>query len=184
MLSRGTDALEVVVVGAGAAGIGAATRLAAARISFMVIEARSRVGGRAYTVADAPFPLDLGCGVAGGNYRGRQREDHLGAKTKQGVEVAARFQRVMLRREQLVLRVQLDSEVGGRGLGRDITALQSAGRSRVAVRKSSPVRSPAEALRSAWRLPRPSGPRRTVLAGTLRSTATAACWLGLGSSGL
>src|ERR1700730_3805835 len=63
VLSRGTDALEVAVVGAGAAGIGAATQLAAARISFMVFEARGRVGGRAYTIADnAPFPLDLGCG--------------------------------------------------------------------------------------------------------------------------
>jgi monoamine oxidase len=62
MLSLGTDDLEVVVVGAGAAGIGAAMRLAAARVSFAVLEARGRVGGRAYTVADAAFPLDLGCG--------------------------------------------------------------------------------------------------------------------------
>jgi monoamine oxidase len=62
MLSRGTDDLEVVVVGAGAAGLGAAIRLAAARVSFTVLEARGRVGGRAYTIADAPFPLDLGCG--------------------------------------------------------------------------------------------------------------------------
>jgi monoamine oxidase len=56
------DDLEVVVVGAGAAGIGAAMRLSAARVSFAVFEARGRVGGRAYTIADAPFPLDLGCG--------------------------------------------------------------------------------------------------------------------------
>jgi monoamine oxidase len=62
MFSRGTDDLEVVVVGAGAAGIGAAMRLAAARVSFSVFEARDRVGGRAYTIADAPFPIDLGCG--------------------------------------------------------------------------------------------------------------------------
>ena len=62
MLSRGSDDLEVVVVGAGAAGLGAALRLAAAKVSFTVIEARKRVGGRAYTIADAPFPLDLGCG--------------------------------------------------------------------------------------------------------------------------
>jgi monoamine oxidase len=62
MLSGGSDDLEVLVVGAGAAGIGAATRLAAARVSFAVLEARGRVGGRAYTIADAPFPLDLGCG--------------------------------------------------------------------------------------------------------------------------
>jgi monoamine oxidase len=62
MLSRGKDDLEVVVVGAGAAGIGAAMRLAAARVTFAVFEARDRVGGRAHTIADAPFPLDLGCG--------------------------------------------------------------------------------------------------------------------------
>jgi monoamine oxidase len=62
MPCSGKDDLEVVVVGAGAAGIGAAMRLAAARISFAIFEARGRVGGRAYTIADAPFPLDLGCG--------------------------------------------------------------------------------------------------------------------------
>ena len=62
MLSGGTDDLEVVVVGAGAAGIGAAMRLSAAKVSSNVFEARGRAGGRAYTVADAPFPLDLGCG--------------------------------------------------------------------------------------------------------------------------
>jgi cation diffusion facilitator CzcD-associated flavoprotein CzcO len=62
MPCSGKDDLEVVVVGAGAAGIGAAMRLAAARVSFTVLEARNRVAGRAYTSADAPFPLDLGCG--------------------------------------------------------------------------------------------------------------------------
>jgi monoamine oxidase len=55
MLSGGIDDLEVLVVGAGAAGLGAAMRLAAARVSLTVLEARGRVGGRAYTVADAPF---------------------------------------------------------------------------------------------------------------------------------
>jgi monoamine oxidase len=62
MLSGGTDDVEVVVVGAGSAGLGAAMRLAAARVSLTVLEARGRVGGRACTVADSPFPLDLGCG--------------------------------------------------------------------------------------------------------------------------
>ncbi|MFZ3327492.1 MAG: FAD-dependent oxidoreductase [Methylocella sp.] len=62
MPCSGKDDLEVVIVGAGAAGLGAALRLAAARVSFAVFEARGRIGGRAYTIADAPFPLDLGCG--------------------------------------------------------------------------------------------------------------------------
>ncbi|MBO0734001.1 MAG: NAD(P)-binding protein, partial [Methylocapsa sp.] len=44
------DYLAVVVVGAGAAGLGAAMRLAAAKVSFTVLEARGRVGGRAHTV--------------------------------------------------------------------------------------------------------------------------------------
>jgi cation diffusion facilitator CzcD-associated flavoprotein CzcO len=42
MPCSGKDDLEVVVVGAGAA-----LRLAAARVSFAVFEARGRVGGRA-----------------------------------------------------------------------------------------------------------------------------------------
>jgi monoamine oxidase len=62
MASGGTDDLDAVIVGAGAAGLGAARRLAPAKISFAVLEARGRAGGRAHTLADTPFPLDLGCG--------------------------------------------------------------------------------------------------------------------------
>ena len=62
MLSGGKDDLEFVVVGAGAAGLGAAMRLAATRVCFAVLEARGRAGGRAHTVPDEEFPLDLGCG--------------------------------------------------------------------------------------------------------------------------
>jgi monoamine oxidase len=60
--SGANDDVDVVVVGAGAAGIGAALRLAAARLFFIVLEARDRPGGRAYTVNAGAFPLDLGCG--------------------------------------------------------------------------------------------------------------------------
>ena len=55
--------LQVVIVGAGAAGLGAATRLKAAGVEAVVLEAGSRVGGRAHTVAGPDgVALDLGCG--------------------------------------------------------------------------------------------------------------------------
>jgi monoamine oxidase len=53
---------DVVVIGAGAAGVAAARRLAAGRVPTVVLEARSRVGGRAWTMRGAGQPLDLGCG--------------------------------------------------------------------------------------------------------------------------
>jgi monoamine oxidase len=53
---------DIVVIGAGAAGIAAAMRLASSERSFCVLEARSRIGGRAYTRVEEGFPLDLGCG--------------------------------------------------------------------------------------------------------------------------
>jgi len=53
---------EVVVVGAGAAGIAAARRLAAAGVSALVLEASDRIGGRAWTGDAAGLPFDLGCG--------------------------------------------------------------------------------------------------------------------------
>jgi monoamine oxidase len=53
---------DVVVIGAGAAGLAAARRLADAQMRVVVIEARDRVGGRGWTRDIAGFPLDLGCG--------------------------------------------------------------------------------------------------------------------------
>ena len=54
--------IDVIIVGGGAAGIGAARRLAKAERSALVLEAASRVGGRAWTEEIAGFPLDYGCG--------------------------------------------------------------------------------------------------------------------------
>jgi monoamine oxidase len=54
---------EVAIIGGGAAGIAAGRRLRDAGIGCLVIEARPRLGGRAWTVSDASgFALDLGCG--------------------------------------------------------------------------------------------------------------------------
>ena len=55
-------ATDVVVIGAGAAGVAAARRLVAAQVPTVVLEARNRVGGRAWTMRGAGLPLDLGCG--------------------------------------------------------------------------------------------------------------------------
>jgi monoamine oxidase len=53
--------VDVAVVGAGAAGIGALRRLVeAGGLSVLGIEARDRVGGRVHTIAPAGFALDRG----------------------------------------------------------------------------------------------------------------------------
>jgi len=54
--------VDVVVIGAGAAGLGAAKALRAAGRSFVVIEAMDRIGGRAWTTRDDfGIPFDIGC---------------------------------------------------------------------------------------------------------------------------
>ncbi len=53
--------VDVVVIGAGAAGLAAARRLRAAGRTVAVVEARARVGGRVWTVRDGwPIPVEAG----------------------------------------------------------------------------------------------------------------------------
>jgi len=54
--------IDVLIVGGGAAGIGAARRLATSGLAVMLIEATSRLGGRAWTQEVSGLPLDMGCG--------------------------------------------------------------------------------------------------------------------------
>jgi monoamine oxidase len=55
--------VETVIVGGGAAGIAAARWLHNAGIKCLIVEARPRLGGRAWTVLDpSGYPIDLGCG--------------------------------------------------------------------------------------------------------------------------
>jgi len=56
------DQFEVVVIGGGAAGVAAARRLRDAGLDALLVEARDRLGGRAWTKEVAGFALDLGCG--------------------------------------------------------------------------------------------------------------------------
>lgn len=54
--------VDVVVVGAGSAGLAAAKVLRAAGKSFVVLEAMNRIGGRAYTSSEHfGVPFDIGC---------------------------------------------------------------------------------------------------------------------------
>jgi len=55
--------IDVAIVGAGAAGIAAARTLEGSGLSVLVLEARDRLGGRAWTVTPAPgIVFDVGCG--------------------------------------------------------------------------------------------------------------------------
>ena len=55
--------VDVAIIGAGAAGLGAAHALKDSGLSVIVLEARDRVGGRAHTIMAAPdITFDLGCG--------------------------------------------------------------------------------------------------------------------------
>ena len=55
--------VEVAVVGGGAAGLAAARRLSRANVGCLILEARSRLGGRAWTLpGPSDSALDLGCG--------------------------------------------------------------------------------------------------------------------------
>ena len=60
--SAGRARQQVIVIGAGAAGLATASRLVDAGVSVTVLEARDRVGGRILTVRDAaiPVPIELG----------------------------------------------------------------------------------------------------------------------------
>jgi monoamine oxidase len=53
---------EVLVIGGGAAGVAAARRLYDAGVDALIVEARDRLGGRAWTVDASGLVLDLGCG--------------------------------------------------------------------------------------------------------------------------
>jgi monoamine oxidase len=56
------DLFDVIVIGAGAAGLSAAIRLGSAGLSVLVLEAKARVGGRIFTRRDPVYqaPVELG----------------------------------------------------------------------------------------------------------------------------
>src|SRR4029077_16520360 len=54
--------IEVAIIGGGAAGLAAGGLLNDAGVHWQIIEARSRLGGRAFTISESGFAMDLGCG--------------------------------------------------------------------------------------------------------------------------
>jgi monoamine oxidase len=57
------SSVDIAIIGAGAAGLGAAHALKGSGLSFVVLEARDRAGGRGHTIMAAPgITFDLGCG--------------------------------------------------------------------------------------------------------------------------
>jgi len=62
MTEQKTATVDVAIVGAGAAGIAAARRLRRRGLSVLLLEAKDRLGGRAWTERDSlGAPLDRGC---------------------------------------------------------------------------------------------------------------------------
>lgn len=66
-MASGTEsAPRVVIVGAGVAGLAAARVFVRRRVPFVLLEARDRIGGRAYTDwKSLGMPFDQGCGYLG-----------------------------------------------------------------------------------------------------------------------
>jgi monoamine oxidase len=63
MSSSLPSSVDVAIIGAGAAGLGAANALKDSGLSVIVLEARDRLGGRAHTImASSNVTFDVGCG--------------------------------------------------------------------------------------------------------------------------
>jgi len=51
---------DAIIIGSGAAGIGAAVTLASKNLNFIILEARNRTGGRTYATTVSGVDVDLG----------------------------------------------------------------------------------------------------------------------------
>jgi monoamine oxidase len=62
-MSSLSSSVDVAIIGAGAAGLGAAHALHGSGLSVIVVDGRNRIGGRAWTVQASPgVTFDVGCG--------------------------------------------------------------------------------------------------------------------------
>ena len=84
MTPRSRSAHDIVVIGAGAAGLAAARDLSQQGRSVVILEARGRIGGRIHTIHDPqwPVPVELGAEFIHG-----EAEDTLGIARAAGLAV-------------------------------------------------------------------------------------------------
>jgi monoamine oxidase len=140
MKDESTSSPEVVIIGAGVAGLTAARELSAAGVRVLVLEARDRLGGRVMTHHEADGPVELGAEFVHGAFPEimgvvqeaglRLREVSRGApRPTTGPRVAADFFSAMDRLlglasagaadesfQQLVDRVDVDPTIKAQGL--------------------------------------------------------------------
>ncbi|MFE6158748.1 flavin monoamine oxidase family protein [Streptomyces sp. NPDC056486] len=90
----GSDDLDVIVIGAGMAGLAAARKLTDEGKKVVVVEARDRIGGRMFTDRTSmPVPVDLGCEwIHGRDASTWDLVRKLGLKTHQDTVFATREQ--------------------------------------------------------------------------------------------
>ncbi|MBB5045393.1 monoamine oxidase [Rhodopseudomonas rhenobacensis] len=76
--------VDIAIIGAGAAGLGAAHALQGSGRSVLLLEARDRIGGRAHTILAAPnIPFDVGCEWL----HSADRNSFVGIATKLGAAI-------------------------------------------------------------------------------------------------
>jgi monoamine oxidase len=85
------DNPDVLVVGAGAAGLAAARELTSAGVNLTLLEARDRIGGRVYTDRSARVPVELGAEFIHG--RSPHIFELLNSAGLKAAEVAGEFRR-------------------------------------------------------------------------------------------
>jgi monoamine oxidase len=117
--------VDVAIIGAGAAGLGAAHALRHSSLSVLVLEARDRIGGRGHTMMVAPdIAFDVGCGWLHSADRNsfvgiaeqlgfaidktrppwREQGAHIGFPARQRIEFIAALDAFYARADQAALR--------------------------------------------------------------------------------
>jgi monoamine oxidase len=124
--------VPVAIIGAGAAGIAAARRLASAKARFVLVEASSRVGGRCFTdTATFGVPFDRGAHWIRASetnpvtpLAAKAGLDIYPAPPEQRMRVGRRYARAGEMEDYLTAMVRANRAIGDAGRGKDISCAQ------------------------------------------------------------